>query len=303
MSVISAPGEPIAVPPQPEVTVSRPARTVWQVWRRFRRNRGALIALVFIILEILVAIFAPWIAPYDPQQGDFAATWRTPYAEHLLGADDLGRDVLSRLIYGARVSISIGVLSQVVIVLIGLPIGTLAGLLGGWADYAVMRIIDVFSSIPILLFYTLLLVALGEGFGNIIIAMAVTGWIGIARLVRGQVLSLKETDYVRAARAMGGNTRHIVLTHLVRNTMTPVIVSVALGVPAAMFAEAGLSFLGLGITPPAASWGQMIGLYQGYIQTAWHLTVFPGLLLAVTLLAWFTVGDGVRDALDPTLRI
>src|SRR5688500_12193003 len=129
MSVISAPGEPIAVPPRPEVTARRPPRTMWQVWRRFRRNPGALIALVFILLEILVAIFAPWIAPYDPQQSNFAATWRTPGAEHWLGADDLGRDVLSRLIYGARVSISIGILSQLVIVLIGLPIGTLAGLL------------------------------------------------------------------------------------------------------------------------------------------------------------------------------
>jgi ABC-type dipeptide/oligopeptide/nickel transport system permease subunit len=147
------------------------------------------------------------------------------------------------------------------------------------------------------------MIALGAGFGNIIIAMALTGWIGIARLVRGQVLSLKETDYVRAARAMGGGTRHIVLTHLVRNAMTPVIVSLALGVPGAMFAEAGLSFLGLGIASPRASWGQMIGLYQGYIQSSWHLTVFPAIVLAVTLLAWFLVADGVRDALDPSLRM
>ena len=303
MSVTPIPIEQVAEPPQPEAAPRARPRTAWQVWRRFRRNRRAMLALGFIILEILVAIFARWIAPYDPNQGDFAATWQTPSAKHWLGADDLGRDVLSRLIYGARISLSVGILSQLVIVLIGLPIGLLAGLLGGRLDYVVMRIIDVFSSIPILLFYTLLLVALGEGFGNIIIAMAVTGWIGIARLVRGQVLSLKETDYVRAARAMGGHTRHIVTTHLVRNTMTPVIVSLAMGVPGAMFAEAGLSFLGLGISPPQASWGQMIGLYQGYIQTAWHLTVFPGLILAITLLAWFVVGDGLRDALDPSIRI
>ncbi len=165
-----------------------------------------------------------------------------------------------------------------------------------------MRMIDIVSSVPTLLLYTLMMVALGAGFGNLIIAMAVTGWIGIARLVRGQVLSLKETDYVRAARAMGANTQHIVTTHLVRNTMTPVIVAVALGVPGAMFAEAGLSFLGLGIASPRASWGQMIGLYQGYIQTSWWLTVFPAIVLAVTLLAWFVVGDGLRDALDPTIR-
>jgi oligopeptide transport system permease protein len=278
-------------------------RSIWaQVGRRFWRNKAAVAGLIFILLQIVVAVFARWIAPYDPYVGDFTATWQLPSAVHLLGTDDLGRDVLSRLIFGARISIAVGILSQLVIVVIGLPIGALAGLLGGWFDYVVMRVIDVLSSLPIILFYILLLVALGGGFGNIILAMAITGWIGIARLVRGQVLSLKESDYVRAARAMGGNVRHIVLTHLIRNALTPVIVAVALGVPGAMFAEAGLSFLGLGITSPAASWGQMIGLYQGYIQTAWHLTVFPALVLALTLLAWFVVGDGLRDALDPSLR-
>ena len=231
------------------------------------------------------------------------STWQKPTSAHWLGTDDLGRDVLSRLIYGSRISLSVGILSQLVIVLIGLPLGALAGLIGGRFDFVLMRVIDVFSSIPILLFYTLMLVALGSGFWNIIIAMALTGWIGIARLVRGQVLSLKETDYVRAARAMGGQTRHIVLTHLVRNSLTPVIVALALGVPGAMFAEAGLSFLGLGIASPQTSWGQMIGLYQGYIQTSWHLTVFPAVVLAATLLAWFALGDGVRDALDPTMRL
>jgi ABC-type dipeptide/oligopeptide/nickel transport system permease subunit len=280
-----------------------PSRTLWQVWRRFRRNRPATIALAVIGLQIVIALFAPWIAPYDPYAADYAATWQKPNATHWLGTDDLGRDVLARLIYGSRISISVGMLSQLVIVLIGLPIGALAGLLGGWFDFIVMRIVEVLSSIPTILLYVLLMIALGAGFGNIIIAMALTGWIGIARLVRGQVLSLKETDYVRAARAMGGGTRHIVLTHLIRNAMTPVIVSLALGVPAAMFAEAGLSFLGLGIASPRASWGQMIGLYQGYIQSSWHLTVFPAIVLAATLLAWFLVGDGVRDALDPSLRL
>jgi ABC-type dipeptide/oligopeptide/nickel transport system permease subunit len=186
--------------------------------------------------------------------------------------------------------------------LIGLPIGAISGLKGGWLDYVVMRIIDVLSSLPSLLFYILLMVALGAGFGNLLLAMAITGWIGLARLVRGQVLSLKETDYVRAARAMGGGTRHIVKTHLLRNVMTPVIVTLALGIPGAMLAEAGLSFLGLGIPSPYASWGQMIGMYQAYIRTAWHLTVFPSIVLAVTMLAWFVFGDGIREALDTSTR-
>lgn len=289
--------------PVERVAAARPPHNLWQVWMRFRRNKLSMLALAVIIVQLLIAIFAAQIAPYDPYKGDFAATWQKPTSAHWLGTDDLGRDVLSRLIYGSRISLSVGILSQLVIVLIGLPLGALAGLIGGRFDFVLMRIIDVFSSIPILLFYTLMLVALGSGFWNIIIAMALTGWIGIARLVRGQVLSLKETDYVRAARAMGGRTRHIVLTHLVRNSLTPVIVALALGVPGAMFAEAGLSFLGLGIASPQASWGQMIGLYQGYIQTSWHLTVFPALVLAATLLAWFALGDGVRDALDPTLRL
>jgi ABC-type dipeptide/oligopeptide/nickel transport system permease subunit len=267
-------------------------------WLRFWRDRLAVVALCFITVEVLVAICAPWVAPYDPYQGDFTATWQTPNSLHWLGTDDLGRDVLSRLVYGARISVSVGVLSQLVIALVGLPVGALAGLKGGWIDYAVMRVIDVLSSLPAMLFYVLLMVALGAGFGNLILAMAATGWIGIARLVRGQVLSLKETDYVRASRAMGGGTRHIMRTHLLRNAMTPVIVALALGIPGAMFAEAGLSFLGLGIPSPQASWGQMIGMYQPYIRTAWHLTVFPSAVLAVTMLAWFLLGDAIRDALD-----
>jgi len=273
-----------------------------RAWRRFRRKRLALVAVAFIVLEFAVAILAPVLAPFDPYTGDYAATWQLPSTTHWLGTDELGRDVLSRLIHGARISLAVGVISQVVIVLIGVPIGACAGLVGGWFDYAVMRVVDVLSSLPPLLFYILLLVVLGAGFQNIIIAMALTGWIGIARIVRGQVLSLKETDFVRATRAMGGGTWHIVTVHLVRNTMTPVIVSMTLGVPAAMFAEAGLSFLGLGISPPRTSWGQMIGAYQQYIQVYWHLTVFPALVLAFTMLAWVIVGDALRDALDPSVR-
>lgn len=271
-------------------------------WLRFRRNKLAVVALCFIVFQIAIAIAAPWIAPYNPYQGDFSATWQTPNRLHWLGTDDLGRDVFSRLLYGARISISVGILSQLTIALIGLPIGAISGLKGGWLDYVIMRVIDVLSSLPALLFYILLMVALGAGFGNLILAMAMTGWIGLARLVRGQVLSLKETDYVRASRAMGGGTRHIIKTHLLRNVMTPVIVTLALGIPGAMLAEAGLSFLGLGIPSPYASWGQMIGMYQAYIRTAWHLTVFPSIVLAVTMLAWFVFGDGIRDALDTSTR-
>ena len=279
-------------------------RSTWLTfWLRFRRNKRAVVGLALILVQILIAILAPVLAPYGPNEGDYMAAWQGPTAKHLLGADDLGRDVLSRLLYGSRVSIAVGILSQISVVLIGLPIGALAGLLGGWVDYVVMRIIEILAALPTILLYILLMVALGPGFINIIIAMSLTGWLGIARLVRGQVLSLKQTDYVRAARAMGGDTKHIIVTHLVRNTLSPVLVNITLGIPGAMFAEAGLSFLGLGIRPPDPSWGQMIGLYQAYIQSSWHLTVFPAIVLAITMLAWFLVGDGLRDALDPTIRV
>jgi ABC-type dipeptide/oligopeptide/nickel transport system permease subunit len=183
------------------------------------------------------------------------------------------------------------------------PIGALAGLVGGWFDFTLMRLVEILSSIPMLFFYILLLIALGGGYQNILLALAVTGWIGIARLVRGQVLTLKATDYVRAARGMGATNRQILLRHILPNSLTPVIVSLALGIPGAMFAEAGLSFIGLGIAPPTPSWGQMIGRYQTYIQTYWHLTVFPAVILALTMLAYIYLGDGIQEALDPNTRV
>jgi ABC-type dipeptide/oligopeptide/nickel transport system permease subunit len=284
---------------------AKPESTLHKVWFRFTTNKLALVSMIFIILEILMAIFAAQISPWDPNKQDYTAVFQLPFksAAHILGTDDLGRDVLSRLIFGSRISLSIGILSQIPIVLIGLPLGALAGLMGGWIDYLLMRVIDVLSSIPTYFFYILLILVLGSGFVNIIIAISLTGWIGIARLVRGQVLTLRETDYVRAARAMGASTRQIVTKHLIRNALTPVIISVALGIPGAMFTEAGLSWLGIGISPPTPSWGQFIGLYQMYIQSYWHLTVFPALILAATMLAWIYVGNGIRDALDPSIQI
>ena len=291
-----------AAPPAETLTLPVRRSPLMIFWRRFSRNKVAVVALAFILFEIVVAILAPWVAPYDPTKQDYAATWEPPSARHWFGTDDLGRDVLSRLMSGARISISVGILAQLAQLLIGLPVGAITGLRGGWVDFVFMRFVDILSSVPTVLFYMLMIIVLGRGFINIILAMSITGWIGIARLVRGQVLSLKATDYVRAAQGMGADTGHIVRHHLMRNALTPVIVSVTLGVPGSMMGEAGLSFLGLGITPPLTSWGQMMGLYQAYIQSAWHLTVFPALVLSVTMLAWIQLGDGLRNALDPTIR-
>lgn len=267
-------------------------------WRCFARDKIAVFALCFIVFPIIIAFAAPYVAPYNPYKSDFLATWETPNSLHWLGTDDLGRDVFSRLLYGARISLSVGVLSQLAIALVGIPLGALAGLKGGWIDYVLMRLIDVLSSLPTILFYILLMVVLGAGFWNLILAMTLTGWIGIARLVRGQILSLKKTDYIRASRAMGGNTFYIFRKHILRNIMSPIIVSIALGIPAAIFAEAGLSFLGLGVPTPEVSWGQMIGMYQPYIRTGWHLTLFPAIILALTMLMWFLLADSVRNILD-----
>ena len=287
----------------PQLTTQRRSSTAALAWRRFAHNRVALAALVFILLEVLVAVFAQYIAPYDPYFSDYTVTYAPPSAQHLLGVDDLGRDVLSRIVYGTRVSYAVGVFSQIALILIGLPLGALGALWGGWFDYALTRVIDILSSIPGILLYILLVIAIGAGLGSIIIAFSVTGWIGIARLIRGQVLTLKESDFVRASRSMGAGTGWILRNHIVRNTLTPIIVSMTLGVPGAMFAEAGLSFLGLGIAAPTPSWGQMIGVYAGFVRTAPHLVVFPSLVLAVTMLAWILLGDGVRDALDPNIRM
>ena len=288
-----------------KATAHSPARpsTLRAVGQRFARRPVAMAALLLIFAQIIVAIFAPLIAPHDPLHGDYSHTWEKPGRLYFLGTDDLGRDVLTRIIFGARMSLSVGILSQLISAAIGLPLGALAGMAGRWVDYFIMRVIDVLSSLPSLLFYIILMIVLGSGFWNIILAMSITGWVGYARLVRGQVLSLKETDYVRASRSMGAGTGYITLKHLLRNSISPVIVSFTLGIPGAMFAEAGLSLLGIGIAPPTPSWGQMIGQYQNYIMTSAYLTLIPALVLAFSMLCWIFIGDNLRDAMDPTVRM
>ena len=286
----------------PQLKPAKRASTLNLAVRRFWRSKVAVGALAFILLQLLIAVFAAQIAPYDPYYSDYSVTYAGPSAQHWLGTDDLGRDLLSRLIFGTRVSYAVGLLSQIAIVIVGLPLGALAGLSGGWFDFVLTRIIDILSSIPGLLLYILLVIALGAGLDSILIAMSMTGWIGIARLIRGQVLTLKESDFVRASRSMGAGTSWIMRAHVARNSLTPVIVSMTLGVPGAMFGEAGLSFLGLGIPAPTPSWGQMIGVYASYVRTAPHLVLYPSLILAATMLAWILLGDGVRDALDPNIR-
>jgi len=276
---------------------------VLTVWRRFRTQKLALLCFILIIAQVLISVFAFWVAPYDPLEPHYVDAYALPNKTFLMGTDDLGRDVLSRLVYGGRVSLSIGILSQVAAVLIGLPLGALAGWLGGWVDFVVTRFIEILTAVPTIFLYILLMIALGPGFWNLMLAMTITGWTSIARLVRGQVLSLRQTDYVRAAQAMGGDNKHIITTHLLRNALTPVLVNLTFGVPNAMTAEAGLSYMGLGIAPPTPSWGNMMGTYQGLIRTNWNLTVFPALVLALVMMTWYQFGEGLRVALDPSIQI
>ncbi|OQA47086.1 MAG: Dipeptide transport system permease protein DppC [Chloroflexi bacterium ADurb.Bin325] len=280
--------------------LSRRPSLLLKAWRRLLRDRAGIISLVMILLTLLIALLAPLLAPHDPLVGDFASVLQMPSSKYWFGTDELGRDVLSRILYGARVSMAVGLLSQIAVVIVGIPIGAVAGLRGGWVDYMLMRIIDVMSALPSLLFYILLMIALGRGLFNIVLAMSITGWIGIARLVRGQVLSLKATDYVRAATAMGAGSGWIIAKHLIRNSLSPVFVSVTLGVPGAIFAEAGLSLLGLGIPPPNPSWGQMIGEGSRYFRTHPHLILYPSIALTFTILFWMLLGEALQKALDPT---
>ena len=270
--------------------------------RRFSKNKLSLVGLFLVLLLSNTALLAPWVAPLHYTKQNFLVAWQEPSWQFPFGTDGLGRDLFSRVIYGAEISMTVGVLVQTIIFSIGVPLGSIAGYIGGRVDSAVMRVVDVMSAFPGLLFIILIMSWLGSGLFNIFIAIGVTGWVGVCRLLRGQILSLKEKEFVRAARAMGGSHVRIILTHILPNSLTPLIVALALGIPSAIFAEAGLSFIGIGISPPTPSWGQMVGENANYIRSYWHLATFPAIMIALTMLGFQLMGDGLRDALDPKMN-
>ncbi len=276
---------------------------LWRdAWRRLLRNKLAVVGGVTVILLCLVAIFADFIAPYSYTKANFGKIYEFPSREFPLGTDQLGRDVLSRMIFGARVSMLVGVGAQVIIVMIGVPIGLVAGYLGGRVDLLLTRFIDVMYAFPRLLFVILIMSMLGAGLLNIFIAIGLTGWVGIARQTRAQVLSIKEKEFVEGARALGAGFFRTVTKHVLPSALTPIVVSVTFGIPEAIFTEAALSFIGVGINPPTPSWGQMVGENQQYLRSYWHLCVFPSIAIAITMLSFTFFGDGVRDALDPKMN-
>ena len=277
-------------------------RTLWgDAIQRFSKNRLALLGLGIVVFLVILAIGAPLFASEHYEEAHLERAWEFPSREHPFGTDSIGRDYLSRIIYGTRVSLLVGFLSQVLAYGIGVPLGLLAGWGGGRVDYVVMRLVDAMAAFPRLLFAILIMSVLGAGVDKVLLALGLTGWIGGCRMARAQLLSLKDADYVMAARAVGVRDRRIVVKHLLPNALSPLIVGMGLGIPTAIFAEAGLSFLGLGINPPTPSWGQMLGVAGNYIGYYWHLALFPGLAIAFTMLGFTLFGDGLRDALDPRM--
>lgn len=271
--------------------------------RKFRKNKLAIIGLVMMVIIILIAVFAKQIAPYDPAKIDLLATNSPPSKDHLLGTDVIGRDVFSRLLYGSRVSLTVGFAVAFGSVALGSLIGSIAGFFGGWIDTALMRFIDVMLSFPALFLNILVLAVFGGNFIYLILIMVFTSWMGVARLVRGQFLQLREMQYVEAARAIGVPRYQIMFNHLLRNATGPIIVAATLDIGGAMLSEAGLSFLGLGVQPPQTSWGQMLSNSQEYMLVNPEFALYPGICIFITVLAINFVGDGVRDALDPRQKI
>jgi oligopeptide transport system permease protein len=277
--------------------------SLWQdAWRRLLRNRLAVLGGLVIVGLGFLAIFADVIAPDHYTKANFLHAYEFPSGEFLLGTDPLGRDMLSRIIYGARISMLVGFVAQFIVVSIGVPIGAISGYYGGKVDLLIMRFVDVMYAFPRLLFVILIMSMLGAGLLNIFIAIGLTGWVNIARLTRAQILSLKEKEFSESALAAGASGLRVLRKHLLPNALTPIIVAVTFGIPEAIFTEAALSFIGVGINPPTPSWGQMVGEYQQYILSYWYLCVFPSVAIALTMLSFTFLGDGVRDALDPKLR-
>lgn len=275
-------------------------RGFWQdAIYRFKRNKLAVTGFYISILLILITVIGPMLIPYAYSDQDYSLIGLKPSLAHPMGTDDLGRDVLSRVVYGGRISLSIGLIVQLASLLIGLPLGALAGYYGGKVDYVITRLIDIMMAFPSLMLAIIIMVVVGPGYSNVLFSMILVTWPTIARIARGQFLKLRESEFVVAARAVGATNRKIVFRHIMPNIMGPVIVAVTLGIPTSIFREAGLSFLGIGVVPPVPSWGQMVGEYYLQVQTYWHISAFPALVLGLSILAFTFVGDGLQDALSP----
>jgi peptide/nickel transport system permease protein len=268
-------------------------------FERFRRNRLAIAGMAVIIFLAFLAIFAARIAPHDPIIQNLTQRLSPPSARHWLGTDDLGRDVLSRLIFGTRVSLSVGFVAVGISLIIGTTLGLIAGFFGKWIDTIIMRLVDVMLSIPTLFLILAVLAFLGPNIYNVMAIIGLTAWPGLARLVRGECLSVRERDYIQAARLAGISNFRILWVHIFPNVIAPVLVSATLGVGGAVLTESALSFLGLGVQPPMPSWGNILSIGRDYLHIAWWLSLFPACAILITVLSFNLLGEGLRDVLDP----
>ena len=278
-------------------------RNANNAWHKLTRNKTALVGFFIVAFMVILAVFAPLIAPYDPNAINPVLPFKgigTP--GHLFGTDDLGRDILSRIIYGSRVSISIGIVAQIIASIVGVTLGSLAGYYGGWIDSLISRVMEIFQAFPDLIFAMAIMTFMGKGVLNLFIALGLLTWVRTARMIRGSVMQLKEKEYVEAARACGASTYWIIMKELVPNCLSTIIVLVTLGIPNAIMYEASLSFLGIGIQPPTPSWGNMISAAQTFISYRPVYSIMPGVAIMITVIAFNIFGDGLRDALDPKLR-
>ncbi|NKE69221.1 nickel transporter permease [Candidatus Manganitrophus noduliformans] len=266
------------------------------------RDKRITLGLILLTLFLIAALFAPLLAPYDPFDQQLKEGLAPPSAEHPLGQDKLGRDLLSRILYGARISLWVGVATVTISLTIGCLVGAMAGFFGGWLDELFMRLVDIFLAFPGILLAIALAAVLGPSLRNVIIALSVMGWVGYARLVRGQILVVRELDYVAAARALGAGPLRIITRHLFPNIAAPIIVEATFGIAGAIVTEASLSFLGLGVTPPTPSWGAMLSDGRSFLLLAPHLTAVPGLAIMSVVMALNLLGDGLRDRMDVKSR-
>ncbi len=276
--------------------------TLEQFWRRFKRNRPAVVGGLIVLSVFLIALFAPMLSPYDPSYIDVDKILIGPTQIHPLGTDELGRDILSRMIWGSRISLLVGFVAVGISILIGILIGAAAGYYGGWLDDVLMQLVDIMLSVPTFFLILAVIAFVGPKIWNVLIFIGVTSWMGVARLVRGQFLAFNEMDYVTAARALGAKDGRMIFFHILPNAMSPVYVSAVLGIAGAILVESSLSFLGLGVQPPTPSWGNIITAGKDLIDIAWWLTLFPGLAILITVLGYNLLGEGLQDALNPRLK-
>ena len=271
--------------------------------RRFRRNPLGIGGAVVVFSLFLVAGLAPYLAPHDPNQIDVKNILTRPSPDHPFGTDELGRDVLSRMIYGSRISLFVGFVAVGIATLIGVILGSISGYYGGLADNIIMRAVDVMLTFPSFFLILAVIAFVGPSIWNIMVVIGVTGWMGVCRLVRAQFLSLKEREFVVAARSQGAGDLRIIFRHVLPNAMAPVLVAATLGVAGAILLESGLSFLGIGVQPPLATWGNILTSGKDNIEIAWWLSLYPGLAIFITVMGYNLLGEGIRDSLDPRLKI